>query len=86
MDIGYLIGVLILPIAIVIVAIVMRLTSRNRPLKPKHYLIVGIVYALLIGINALMPMSEKITIVLLAAIILFAGYCVDKKLSKTQVE
>ena len=84
MDIGYIVGVLILPIVVVMVAIIMRLINRKRPLKPKHYLVIAGVYAVIIGINMLMPIGEKVMIIVLAAIILTAGYWVDKKLSIEQ--
>lgn len=73
MDIGYIVGVLILPIVVVMVAIIMRLINRKRPLKPKHYFVIGCVYAVIIGINMLMPIGEKVMIIVLAAIILTAG-------------
>ena len=81
MDIGYFIGVLFLPIIVAIVAIIMRLTNRKRPLKPKHYLVIGVVYAAIISINKLIPLNEKVIIITLAAIIFATGYLVDKKLS-----
>lgn len=80
MDIGYLVGLLLLPIVIVIVAIAMRLFNRRRPVKPKHYIIIYVVYTVLIGINMLIPMGEKAMAFVLAAIILGGGYFIDKTL------
>ncbi len=84
MNIGYLVGVLILPIVVVIVAIVMRLINRERPLKLNHYIIVWVVFVVLMGINMTMPINEKITYSLLASIILGVGFMVDKALKINQ--
>ncbi|MGX4758520.1 hypothetical protein [Acinetobacter baumannii] len=82
MDIARLIGELSLPIIIVIVAILMRLTRRNRPLAPKNYIVVYVVYIAIIWVNALIPLQNKIAVSLISAFILWGGYLIDKKLKK----
>lgn len=82
MDIARLVGQLSLPIIIVIVAILMRLTKRNRPLAPKNYVVVYLVYIAIIWINALIPLQNKIAVSVISGIILCGGYLIDKKLKK----
>ncbi|MDV7375794.1 hypothetical protein [Acinetobacter baumannii] len=82
MDIARLIGELSLPIIIVIVAILMRLTRRNRPLAPKNYIVVYVVYIAIIWVNALIPLQNKIAVSIISAFILWCGYLIDKKLKK----
>ncbi|WP_227061844.1 hypothetical protein [Acinetobacter pittii] len=82
MDIGRLIGELSLPIIVVIVAILMRLARRNRPLAPKNYIVVYVVYIAIIWINALIPLQNKIAVSVIATLILWGGYSIDKKLKK----
>lgn len=83
-DVWRFIGRLSLPILIVIVAIVMRLFKRSKPLAIKHYIWVYIAYIAIVGINALIPTGDKIALFIVAAIILAAGYLIEKALLKTK--
>lgn len=79
-DVWYLIGTLTLPIVVAVVAILMRLFNRIRPLEKKNYIIVGVVQIILIGINMQIPVAEKIINLILTVIILTVGYFIDRSL------